>query len=56
MIWRFYSLALWPLDLIHENLSTFKHHVDPATLGGSDYFTAVSVRGTRAVHVCSFTC
>ena len=40
-IWRFYIVG--PLDLIYENFSTFNHHVDPAYLGVSDYFTAVSV-------------
>lgn len=42
------------LDLIYANISTFKDHVDPASLGASYYLAAVNVPAMIVVHVLIF--
>jgi hypothetical protein len=42
------------LDLTYANFSTFKDHVDPASLGASYYLAAVNVPAMIVVHVLIF--
>lgn len=41
-------------DLIYANVSTFKDHVDPASLGAAYYLAAVNVPAMLVVHVLIF--
>ena len=42
------------LDLIYANLSTFKDHVDPASLGAASYLAVVNVPAMIVVHILIF--
>ncbi len=41
-------------DLLYANLSTFKDHVDPASLGAAYYLAAVNVPAMIVVHILIF--
>jgi hypothetical protein len=41
-------------DLIYANISTFKDHVDPVSLGVSYYLAVVNVPAMMVVHVVIF--
>jgi hypothetical protein len=51
-VWAFNIEGL--LDLTYANVSTFKDHVDPASLGASYYLAAVNVPAMIVVHVLIF--
>src|SRR6516164_1164516 len=52
MVWLFNIVGL--LDLIYANISTFKDHVDPTTLGVSYYLAVLNVPAMLVVHVLIF--
>jgi len=52
MVWLFNIVGL--LDLIYANISTFKDHVDPTTLGVSYYLAVLNVPAMVVVHVVIF--
>ena len=51
-VWVFNIAGI--LDLTYANVSTFKDHVDPASLGASYYLAAVNVPAMIVVHVLIF--
>ena len=52
MVWLFNIVGL--LDLIYANISTFKDHVDPTSLGVSYYLAVLNVPAMVVVHVVIF--
>ena len=52
MVWLFNVIGL--LDLIYANISTFKDHVDPTSLGVSYYLAVLKVPAMVVVHVLIF--
>ena len=51
-VWLFNLAGL--ADLVYANISTFKDHVDPVTLGVSYYLAVVNVPAMIVVHVVIF--
>ena len=51
-VWLFNVAGL--ADLIYANVSTFKDHVDPASLGVTYYLAVVNVPALMVVHVLIF--
>jgi len=52
VVWLFNIEGL--LDLIYANVSTFKDHVDPASLGVAYYLAVVNVPAMLVIHVLIF--
>lgn len=52
MVWVFNVIGL--RDLIYANISTFKDHVDPTSLGVSYYLAVLNVPAMVVVHVWIF--
>jgi hypothetical protein len=52
MLWLFNVIGL--LDLVYANISTFKDHVDPVSLGAAYYLAAVNVPAMIVVHFLIF--
>ena len=52
VVWLFNIVGL--LDLVYANISTFKDHVDPSSLGAAYYLAAINVPAMIVVHVIIF--